>query len=246
MAILLHIHNAETHSRLSEIGILSHRTFCKLHCILNRKQNCASRKQGPFRRRSIIKAHYSSLCLNSIFFFLFSFRRRRRRRRRCWFLNSLLHTCIFAGSTFFFPRSRRHTHWTHKNQLRPNTFDFFFSQYYFCFPFRFVAAQIVFYQFRIENRKGTSAKGQISTEPRMWNTEPINLFIWNNVFSSVFVSGSRNWRNSCSVTRGNCERIIRIPTMKTTATCRSSSNSSSSSDRSNRRTVAQQVSQPLS
>lgn len=152
----------------------------------------------------------------------------------------------FRWFYFFFPRSRRHTHWTHKNQLRPNTFDFFFSQYYFCFPFRFVAAQIVFYQFRIENRKGTSAKGQISTEPRMWNTEPINLFIWNNVFSSVFVSGSRNWRNSCSVTRGNCERIIRIPTMKTTATCRSSSNSSSSSDRSNRRTVAQQVSQPLS
>lgn len=45
------------HSRLSEIGKLSHKTFCKLHCILIRRQSCFScEPKRRLPRRTII--HY--------------------------------------------------------------------------------------------------------------------------------------------------------------------------------------------
>lgn len=45
------------HSRLSEIGKLSHNTFCKLHCILIRRQSCFScEPKRRLPRRTII--HY--------------------------------------------------------------------------------------------------------------------------------------------------------------------------------------------
>lgn len=61
---------------MSEIGKLSHRTFCKLHCILypqndEKNENCFSRKQEPRRRRSIIKIH-NYFQLNRIFRLVYS------------------------------------------------------------------------------------------------------------------------------------------------------------------------------
>lgn len=150
----------------------------------------------------------------------------------------------FRWFYFFFSPGLGATHTEHtKTNFGQTLSIFFFPNIIFVFRFALWPPKSCFINFasKIEREQVQRAKFRQNPVCGTLN-RLIYLF---EIMCFLFVSGSRNWRNSCSVTRGNCERIIRIPTMKTTATCRSSSNSSSS-DRSNRRTVAQQVSQPLS